>query len=469
MNGPHRPAEDEQHPYLRAIAIGRKLVLSIGGEGLQSAFHFILNLVFIRTLTTYQYGVFAIVLILGGIALTYVNALVSVPATVYIPKARSRAAVAFLDVVFGSEALAVAVLAAVLVTAGLALWLGTLAEAGAAGVFVGAWTLRNHVRVRIFSSERTSIVVIADIVYVVSGLMMIGLWFWLQGSVPQVTAALLLLATASIFATIVAFVLFGRPVRVSFRRSVVRRAWTLRYDVAWSLFGVTSWNVQGQGVMFLTVALVGPAAYAPIAAGLVLFNPIRPVLGALLNILRPVFAGDLAAKRFGQIRLVLFGSAGAAVLLSLLFGAVIWSCWDLITHYVYGAKFAADSMPLIVFFAALSSVIVFSYQVPLALMQAAGRFRTIAVATTLGGVTGLVSILAILTYSTVAYALAGAAAGEAMCSIYLWGAALQTLRNPPTLKGADRGEAQRGCPGEPLLSPLAADKRAAVVGTPPLL
>src|SRR5262249_27772927 len=77
-------------------ALGRKYALSFGGETLQSGFHFILNLLLIRELTAYDYGVFAIVFILGGISITYGNALVSIPANIRIARLRSPRAVAFL-------------------------------------------------------------------------------------------------------------------------------------------------------------------------------------------------------------------------------------------------------------------------------------------------------------------------------------------------------------------------------------
>src|SRR5437870_5294486 len=59
-----------------SISIGRNYLLSLGGETLQSGFHFVLNLGLIWALPAYEYGVFAIVFILGGISLTYGNALV---------------------------------------------------------------------------------------------------------------------------------------------------------------------------------------------------------------------------------------------------------------------------------------------------------------------------------------------------------------------------------------------------------
>ena len=52
------------------IQLGRNFLFSLGGEGLQSGFHFVLNLILIRLLSTHDFGVFAIAFVLGGISLT---------------------------------------------------------------------------------------------------------------------------------------------------------------------------------------------------------------------------------------------------------------------------------------------------------------------------------------------------------------------------------------------------------------
>src|SRR5947208_2271288 len=86
---------------------GGRLFLALSGEALQSIFHFCLNLLLIRQLNPHQYGVFAVIFVLGGIALTYSNAVVSIPAGVHIARQSSEAAKHVLDVTFGSAALAI--------------------------------------------------------------------------------------------------------------------------------------------------------------------------------------------------------------------------------------------------------------------------------------------------------------------------------------------------------------------------
>jgi O-antigen/teichoic acid export membrane protein len=413
------------------IALARNYLLSLGGEGLQSGFHFCLNLLLIRLLDPYDYGVFAIVFILGGISLTYGNALVSLPANIHIARMRSRKAANFHDVVFGSVALAICAAAALIVSAGLSLTIRSLGEAWAGGLFVGLWTLRNHIRNTMFARQAMSTAVLADFSYAVTGISLIAGLFWLRPDVLEATVVLIVLAAANVVGIAVALAGSGRPIRLSLGRSVRRRYRSVWLDIGWSLVWVTTWNIQGQGLMFLVAAIVGPAAYAPIAAGLVLFGPLRTAVGALVNVVRPAFSWGLAEHRSGYVARTLFAAVGLVVAGCLAFGVGIWLGWPVLSAYIYGDKFANASMPLIVGLAWVNALAYVSYHVPLALVQAARAFKAVAISTTLGGFLGISLVTLLLQVSTVAWSLAGAAAGEAASLVYIWITALRILRDAP--------------------------------------
>src|SRR4029077_1550330 len=106
----------------------------------------------------------------------------------------------------------------------------------------------------------------------------------------------------------------GPPAGVGFRRTFRRRYRAIWSDVAWSLFGTTTWAIQGQGLMFLVAAIVGPAAYAPLAVGVVLFTPLRPAISAFINVFRPDFGAALARGELGRLRVTM---ASITVLIAL--------------------------------------------------------------------------------------------------------------------------------------------------------
>jgi O-antigen/teichoic acid export membrane protein len=426
-----------------AFVLGRNYLLSLGGEGLQSGFHFGLNLLLIRLLVPYDYGVFAIVFILGGISLTYGNAMVSIPANVHIARLNGANAADFYDVVFGSVALVVCGVAAVMVTAGLALTIRNLAEAGAGGLFTGLWTLRNHLRNTMFARQAMSTGTLSDLCYAAAGIMLIvGLW-WFRADALNATVVLLVLACANVIGIAVALLAAGRRIRISFRPGVRRLYRSVWPDIGWSLIWVTTWNIQGQGLMFLVAAIVGPAAYAPIAAGLVLFGPLRTGLGALINVIRPEFSSDLAANRHSRVRFTLFGAFGLVVAVCLALGAFIWLGWPVLTAHIYGEKFAGAAMPLIVTLAWINALVYVSYHVPLALVQAAREFKAVAISTTIGGIVGISLVTLLLEVSSVAWSLAGAAAGEAAALVYIWIAAVRILKSPRPIAGRAGGHEPR--------------------------
>lgn len=410
------------------VRLGRNFLLSLGGEGLQSGFHFVLNVMLIRLLSPHDFGVFAIAFVLGGISLTYGNALVSTPAAVFIPRLKTRGAAGFHDVMFSSIALIISAGIAIIVTAGLWFATGQLAEAAAGGAFSGLWTLRNHLRNTMFARHAMVAATLSDLSYTITGVLAVAGALFLLPTVPQLTSVLLALSIANVMALSVALRAISRRPRVSFRRSIRRRYRAIWTDVAWSLLGTTTWAVQGQALMFLVAAIVGPAAYAPLAAAAVLFTPLRPAISAFINVFRPDFAALLARGQLGRLRITLYAIVGLIMLACGVVGCAIWLGWPLLEAHLFAGKFDSAPMPLIVALSGIAAAVVFNYNVPLTLVQAAGEFRPVAIATTFGAIVGLTSVSILLAVTSVAWSLGGFIAGEAVCGLYLWIAAQRILR-----------------------------------------
>jgi O-antigen/teichoic acid export membrane protein len=65
--------------------VSSRLFLSVGAQGLVSGFHFALNLLLLRLVTPFDYGIFAFAFVLAMFASAINNALISTPLTVYTP------------------------------------------------------------------------------------------------------------------------------------------------------------------------------------------------------------------------------------------------------------------------------------------------------------------------------------------------------------------------------------------------
>ena len=109
-------------------------------------------------------------------------------------------------------------------------------------------------------------------------------------------------------------------------------------------------------------------------------------------------------------------------------GAAIWLIWPYLDAHIFSGKFDHAAMPLVVTLCGITAAIYLTYNVPLALIQAAGHFKPVALATTFGALVGLCSVSILLNITTVAWSILGVIAGEAVCGIYLWIAARRILR-----------------------------------------
>ena len=81
----------------------------------------------VRALSQHDYGVFAIIFIVGGVSLTYIRAMAAVPATLFLPRGLGRRAERGFDVTFGS----VGALIAAVIAAGVALAFWPMLHRGA--------------------------------------------------------------------------------------------------------------------------------------------------------------------------------------------------------------------------------------------------------------------------------------------------------------------------------------------------
>lgn len=408
------------------FALGRNFLLSLGGLGMQSGFHFVLNILLVATISAYEYGLFAIVFVIAGLALTYGNAAVSVPAAVELPKqttARSRGA---LDVVFSSVVLSLSAAVAIIAAVGLALATGSKGLSLAAGLFVGLWLLRNHLRMTLYAQQAIDRAFYTDLAYTVAGGVFVAAVYYSTGKLDAATV-IGALAAANAVAIAVVLLQARSNLRVSLRRSVRRRY--IRYwpDIVWSLAGTTSWNILGQIPTLLITLMVGPAGFAPIAAALVLFNPLRTALEALVTIVRPQFAQQLAHKRYASARSTVLIAFASVAIVCLAFNALVFAAWPVLDRLIF-AKFHDASLWIVVGFAGLIVLISSTYHVPLALLQAARNYKVIAFATTAGGIVATLVTLTAVHLGGVDWALAGLAGGEAVCWAVLWPAGLRVLR-----------------------------------------
>lgn len=404
---------------------GGRFAVVLSGELIQALFHFVLNVVLVRTLSTHDYGLFAIVFTSGAVGIAYIRALVAVPATLFLSRSLRRPAERGYDVLFGASATLVALLMALVASA--ALWPLMGASGIAGGAFIGLYAFRSYLRIVLLARKAAPIAGMSDLVYSVCG---IGftLFFLFEGAASRLDHAFVALALAHALGTAVSFLALRAPIRLSFRPRLLRRYLGIWRTLAWSLFGVTSLTLQGQGLTLVFALLAGPAAYAPIAATLVLFAPLRIPTNALTNMVLPELTELLATGRRAQARRLVLRSCALIGIACLVYGAAMWNLLPLTEHVLFKGRFSHEPMNWIGF--GVWSVVTISllYAIPRAYLEASGAFSTIATCAIASAVLGFAIMIPVLLTLPSAVALVGLVASEGLTALWSCTAFLRLAR-----------------------------------------
>jgi O-antigen/teichoic acid export membrane protein len=404
---------------LLSRAAGR-LGLTIGGEAMQSGLHFALNIILIHTLPALDYGVFAITMVIGGIGLTYTRSLTAMPACIYLGRSRSKAAARFYEGAFGAAAIVVSGLIALVAVVPLGAGAPSSALAGAG--FVGLWCARSHLRTVHFAFGRYRIATLGDLAFAISGGLLAALAVSRGGN--PITGVFLALAAGNVLGSATMQLLAGEPVRARFDRRARSFYLRLLSRLSWSVFSVTTANLQSQGIALLVVGLSGPAAFAPIAAMLVVFAPLRIVATALANSIQPEMSKLAANCGVEEIRslsrrcMLILGIAG------LVYGAAAMALLPLMKS----PSLEGEPIYFIGIFAWLIYLLNLLSVAPRTILEVLMRFRSMASITAAAAVVGMGVIAIVLQVAPASWALAGPSLGEAIVLVGAWVVAMRGLR-----------------------------------------
>ncbi|WP_250889078.1 hypothetical protein [Mesorhizobium sp. dw_380] len=394
------------------IHLVRRLALMIGGEAMQSGFHFALNIMLLHMLSAQGYGLFAIAMVMGGVGISYIRSLTAVPASIWMAKSANSAGVDAHDVAFGTAAVVVALLMAV-VTAVLMRLLGDPSGI-AAGCFVGAWSLRSHMRTAFFARRQQVIVSISDAAFTIFGTVLAGLAIWLAKDALQTMFCVL--AAANLVGIFVLARLAGRRLRISFRMPTRRRYTKLWRQLSWSAFSATTTNIQGQCLALLVAGIAGPAAYAPLAAVLLLFAPLRIITLAFVNMFQPELAKLMGNN---ETRRVWAQAKIWSIVMGL--GSLAYGCAIMFVLPMIKSQALQDaSVGFIGLFVIANFVPITAYVMPRVVLEVMGDFRIVAFITMGGAIVGLALIAILLSVASPPWALLGSAASETFVLVASW-------------------------------------------------
>ena len=398
--------------------VSSRLALSVGAQALVSGFHFVLNLLLLRMVTPYDYGVFAFAFVLAMFASAVNNALISTPLTVYTPVINDEKERKIQEAMFSTLNLA---LFGVLILAGIAasFWQGMDGTVGlGVTVFVAVYSARHYSRSVGYARMRPLVTASGDTTYVFSGVLLMAVLVWYFDKMP-IGYVLLALSGANLIAMLVERLrVHGRHHRW-FNLSAIGSYRNVWEQSRWALAGSLTTLFLAQAHSLIITSSNGPMAYAPLAAGFVLFGPVRVALMTWQNMVKPELAVALANDQRNavrdQIKRTSIFMAGAVIAL----GLALLVTWSWIHEFLYTRQYADEPMARIVtvwfivtFFAAL-------YNAPAAALQAMRDFRILAMASIYGAIISGVLVSATLYFFKPETTLFGILAAEIFMALYL--------------------------------------------------
>ena len=411
--------------------IGRYFRAAVS-QGAVSAFHFALNIALVRLIEPSEYGLFALVFAGALIIASASNALFTVPLSVLRPGVDEHEKLA-LDrdlntptIVFG-VVVAVATVIVALAFSGT----GGLAVAVAAAAFVSTFTTRMHARGAGYARFAAAEVLRADLVYVVVGAVGVAAAFGPVDTERSAWVVLTILSIANVLScsAMIPVESIGRI----FDRSLPRRYGQYWVHARWALLGALATMLASQGHGLIIGAVLDPAAFAPVAAGFVLFGPVRILFSTIQNVLRPEMARSLSEGNVRSANRQAILATGSTVLVVVLVGGVIALAWEEIFARLYADRYEDEPMSRIVTFWAIVTLIGATRTGTNALLQALKRFAPLSLVGVAGALVSMSLVLAIALVGEVSATILGVAAGELTMTIFtLWLASGRRLSSTST-------------------------------------
>jgi hypothetical protein len=371
-----------------------------------SVAQFLLQMELLRVLEAPAFGLFAFMFgfIQFGFGLS--NALVSTPYTVcadgtVFGDQNSRA--------FFKVNLAFSVLWGAFSSVGAAA-LGCADEAWLFGLFGFLAMIRWFGRAHLYAIHRPSRAAISDFVYSTVLLLCVSVgWF---SKLSQLTAmAILCVATvAGALAIGPAFIemQFGKAWAGSL--CDYKRIW--RDQARWTLLGVASSEATSNAHSYAVSLVAGPAAYAPIAAAMLLIKPIFLIITSLTQLERPVMArhltaGDLTAALRS---VVVFRIAVILTWIGTIAAGAILLIW--FPHFLFRPSYDIGAVTIaFVLWAGIS--LLQSWSTPASvLLQAAQWFKVLAHSGVASAAVAIIAVLISVLLFQPVYTLAGIFLGQ---------------------------------------------------------
>lgn len=380
-----------------------------------SVSHLLVQLVAVRRLEAAEIGTLAFLLVIIQFGYGLSNALVSTPYAIAVNQREDGAEQGF-DFFFPMNlllALSQGLLCAAIGWAMVGPW-AALAF-GLAGVFS---LLRWFGRANAYAHHTPGGAAISDMVYALLVIAGVGATLAVGARIELFGAVL---AGAGLFALIpfgAGFLARHRPVGLGRALAAYRPVW--KRQSAWTLIGVITTEATSNAHSYIVTLFAGPAAFAPIAVGMLFFRPVNVCITALTQLERPRMAravgkGDDKSAR-GSARAFLAALVVIWVATAITAALILWFFPQVIIKPTLSVQTVMIAVALC---AALS--LVQCLQAPMSVLtQARGAFKPLAATSVRSCFVGVGAVIAITLLAPSVYTIGGVVLAQLVMMIGIW-------------------------------------------------
>lgn len=420
-----------ESPISSRLAALPRYLSAVLSQGLVSGFHFVLNLLLVRMLTAADFGIFALTFVLAIMASSVSNALVSTPLCVFAPAAKSAKE---RDQMESMLTTLMALLLGVTMAAGFLLCLGLGAGEADFGVlvaalgFIVAYLARQYSRSFGYSRFDVIAVLYGDITYVAIGALVLSILYFTGVPITAVE-----IFTALTIANLVAVMLeVGRlPTPITLQPVITalseyRPVWT---QAKWALIGATTTVVVSQAHSLVVSLLKSPADYAPLAAGFVLFGPVRVIFNTIQNVMKPEMSLAISQNRHrdAKFQMIMASSLSVVAVAGLLLLTML--AWPLLDQWLYSEQYSDAPMQQIVLIWGAITLISAVQNGPFAALQSLRAFRQLAMSTIFGSALSLTIVSVLLFIAPIEWSIMGIMIAEGFVAVWVVVLSMQLFRS----------------------------------------
>lgn len=405
----------------RLAALPRYLSALIS-QGLVSGFHFVLNLVLVTLLASHDFGLYALVFVLAYTATSVTNALFATPLQVYAPSAGSaqervhiqNMLTTLMCLLMGASAVLGFMMAFGMANNG---W-DTQTLITAVG-FVLAYVIRQYSRAYGYARFDVIAVLIGDMTYVFIGsLILLSLFF--AGAPINAADVFIALTAANAIAVLVEITrLPVENLSISNPIKALQRYAPIWVQARWALVGAITTIAVQQAHTAVVIVLKDPTSYAPLAAGYILFGPVRVLFQTIQNVVKPEMALAIAEKRTADAKRQMLTVSALSVGGVLLVALAMQLGWPWLDQWLYQKEYKDEPMRLIVTLWAAITIIGAFQNGPYTALQSLKLFQPLAIVTVYGALLGLFLVTLCVVWLDLSWSLAGVLAAETFVAIWV--------------------------------------------------